>query len=248
MIYVLTYGDEKYKVTQKYNADSAYKYGADAVYMFGPDDIEEDFRNKNQNILTVLRGNGYWLWKPYFINKILEECKEGDWIIYTDSSLYFNRNIREYIERYIEKNESFIVRETKFLEKQFTKADIFYALGCEDDRYRNTKQLAATVIVLKKCTESKELISEWLELSQKKMLISDDIIMQNCEEFIENRHDQSILSLLCKKRKVLVDNNLFCDIILPFHRRALLTYHHSVYGRKYQMFISSVIRAFKSVL
>lgn len=248
MIYVINFADEKYKVTQKYNVDSAYRHGADVVYAFGPDDIEEEFREKNREILAAPKGRGYWAWKPYFINKILEECKEDDWIIYSDSGLYFNRNIPRYIERYIEKNQYFVVRETKFLEKQFTKEDVFYALECEDDKYRNTRQLAATVIVLKNCAESRRLIAEYLTFSQNEMLISDDAVKQNCEEYVENRHDQSILSLLCKKRGgVSVDNNLFLDIVLPSHKRALLTYHHSVYGHKYQMFIASVHRVLKII-
>ena len=134
------------------------------------------------------------------------------------------------------------------MEKQFTKEDVFFALGCEDDKYRNTKQLAATVVVLKKCAVSRAIVTEWLALSQNRMLISDDMIKQNCEEYVENRHDQSILSLLCKKGVgVFIDKNLFLDIIFPFHRKALLTYHHSAYGYKYQMLIASVIRVLKIV-
>lgn len=247
MIYVITYADEKYRATQKYNANTAYKHGADKVYEYGPNDIECNFKKKNEEILTASKGNGYWLWKPYFINRVLDESKEGDWIVYTDSALYFNRNIRKYIDKLARENKNFVVRETKFLEKQFTKADVIHALDCEEDRYLNSKQFAAGVILLKNCAESKMLVAEWLKYAQDKTLISDDIILQNCDEFIANRHDQSILSLLCKKRNASVDNNLFRDIVLPFHRRALLTYHHSVYAHRYQMFFSGVIRLFKSI-
>ncbi len=247
MIYVITYADEKYRVTQKYNEKTAYKHGADIVYKFGPDDIEKDFKEKNLETISEPKGNGYWLWKPYFIHKILNESNEGDWIVYTDSGLYFNRNIQKYIDKLVRENKSFVVRETKFQEKQFTKADVIHALDCEQDSYLNSRQLAATVILLKNCKESKALVEEWLKYSQDKNLISDETVLPNCDAFIANRHDQSILSLLCKKRNVSIDNNLFRDIVLPFHRKALLTYHHSIYGHKYQMFCSGVIRWLKCI-
>ena len=248
MIYVITYADEKYKVPQNYCEYTAYKYGADAVYKFDKNDIDKKFLKNNQDILNAPRGGGYWLWKSYFINRVLDECKESDWVVYTDSTLYFNRNLQEYIDKYIEQDIKFAVQETKFLERQFTKVDILEALDCNDDRYASTKQLAATVIIIKNCKENREIVAEWLKYSQNKKLITDDIIKPNCDEFIENRHDQSILSLICKKHKVSIDNNLFCDIIFPFHQKALLTYHHSLYDKKYKMFMSSLIRVFKYVL
>ena len=248
MIHVITYADEKYKATQKYCVRSAYKHGADIIYEFGPNNIEQDFKEKNQEILRSPRGGGYWLWKPYFINRVLKECKEGDWLIYTDSALYFNRSVQKYIERLARQGKSFVVQETKFLEKQFTKADILWALECNEEKYLNSKQLAATVIILKNCVESRKIVEEWLDYSQEKGLISDDIVRPNCDEFIENRHDQSLLSLICKQRKASIDNNLFCDIVLPFHRKALLTYHHSLYDHKYKMFIAGVFRVFKYIL
>ena len=247
MIYVITYADKKFQAAQKYNEHSAYRHGADGVYKFGPSDIDCEFKEKNQEILISPRGNGYWLWKPYFIDKILKRIKEGDWIVYTDSALYFNRNIHKYIEKFEKQGMNFVVQETKFLEKQFTKADVLSALECDDEQYTNSKQLAATVILLKNCVENRRLILEWLNYSQNKELISDDITKQNCEDFIENRHDQSILSLLCKKRKVSIDNNLFRDIVLPFHRSALLTYHHSIYANKCMMFGASIIRVLKVI-
>lgn len=247
MIYVITYADEKYKATQRYNECTAYKYGADKVYAFGPNDIDKDFQEKNKDILAEPKGNGYWLWKPYFIDRVIQESKEGDWIVYTDSALYFNRNIKKYIGRLARENVKFAVRETKFLERQFTKTDVIHALKCEEDIYLNSGQFAATVIVLKNCEENKALVAKWLEYSQNKSLISDEVVLKNCDDFVANRHDQSILSLLCKKKNISIDNNLFRDIVLPFHRRALLTYHHSVYDHKYQMYLSGLIRLFKCI-
>jgi len=39
----------------------------DEYYNYGPNDIDNEFKKKNIEILSQKRGNGYWLWKPYFI-------------------------------------------------------------------------------------------------------------------------------------------------------------------------------------
>ena len=41
----------------------------DNHHIFGPSDISEDFYKKNQNILDLKKGAGYFLWKPYIIHE-----------------------------------------------------------------------------------------------------------------------------------------------------------------------------------
>ena len=54
-------------------------------YSYGPNDLDKVFREKNKDILSRERGNGYWLWKSYIINKtIIEKLNERDYLIYTD--------------------------------------------------------------------------------------------------------------------------------------------------------------------
>jgi hypothetical protein len=62
----------------------------------------------------------------------------------------------------------------------------------------------AGFIMLKKNMETIAFISEWLTYTQDSRICSDipNIFGANDPSFIENRHDQTILSLLCKKWKI----------------------------------------------
>jgi hypothetical protein len=53
------------------------------VLVFGPEDIDDDFRKANgmtsadnADTLSVERGVGLWLWKPYVIRKALMMLEE----------------------------------------------------------------------------------------------------------------------------------------------------------------------------
>lgn len=248
MIHILCYGDDKYKDAVGLNIRTALKYGADKTYAFSDKNIDQDFYNKNKRVLEMKRGGGYWLWKPYFINKVInDECNDGDWLIYSDSGLVYNTNIREYLDNISRaiKEECFVMRSLKFQERQYTKRDVFCELNCDNEKYTNSNMLAATVIVIKVCEKSRLLIAEWLKLSQNYHLITDEeSIRENYPEFIENRHDQSLLSLVVKKNNaVYIDNKLFIDIIhMKIGMNPLLIYHHSPHGSYWRIGIDVVLR------
>ena len=86
MIAAVTCADERYQKAMKYNARTARKKGGvDRVYMYSVSDIDPEFREKNRHILSQPRGNGYWLWKPYFIARTLRLLQEGDYLVYCDA-------------------------------------------------------------------------------------------------------------------------------------------------------------------
>jgi hypothetical protein len=88
------------------------------------------FWNKHKNfILKNNRGYGYWLWKSFIILKTLESIDEEDIIVYADSGCSLNINglnrLNEYFD--IVKNSKYgiLTFETPFIEKQYTKRDVF---------------------------------------------------------------------------------------------------------------------------
>lgn len=88
-IIAISYGDYKYIKQLKINKFTAINIGkVDKYYSYKPEDIDINFKNKNKDILSRKRGNGYWLWKPYFILKTLKEkLNKGDFLIYTDAGI-----------------------------------------------------------------------------------------------------------------------------------------------------------------
>ena len=72
---LINYADKQYEPARKWNTLTG-KYIAkfDKVYEFSPHDIDPSFAILYHDILSQKRGNGLWLWKPYFVNKVLENC------------------------------------------------------------------------------------------------------------------------------------------------------------------------------
>src|SRR5262245_10922235 len=83
---LLNYANERFAQVQRRNCETGLAVGGfDRVQAYGPADIDPEFAAKNRHILSQPRGNGYWLWKPYFIARTLESLEHGDWLFYCDA-------------------------------------------------------------------------------------------------------------------------------------------------------------------
>ena len=68
----MNYSDKKFNDAQKLNTYTAIHIGkVNQTIEYNERDIPKDFFNENKEILTMKRGGGYWLWKPFFILKTL---------------------------------------------------------------------------------------------------------------------------------------------------------------------------------
>jgi hypothetical protein len=155
------------------------------------------------DILIRKRGNGYWLWKSYIINKtIVEKLNDGDFLIYTDARMIFMNSSHLIIDFLKKNNVTMWMNRLKLKEKQWTKRDAFILIGVDMPFYYESNQYMAGIQIYKKSEYTVKFIQEWLYYCQDKRIITDDnntLGQPNYKEFRENRHDQSILSLLIKK-------------------------------------------------
>lgn len=247
MIFAINFATLEYEKARKFNTRTAYKYGADKVIEYSLKDIDDAFTEKNKEILQQKRGSGYWLWKPYFINRAMECCKEGDWVLYSDAGMIYRKSIRKYIHELQCLGIEMLSRTTKFQERQFTKRDVFIELECDVPEYTDTLQRAASVIIMKNTYKTRKIISEWLENAQNKHLITDEkcIYGKNYKEFIDHRHDQSLFSIICKKYQVYCNKDVFLDIVIPIHGHALLLDHHSKKDKYITAYLYSIGRVIK---
>ena len=87
-------------------------------------------------------------------------------------------------------------------ERIWTKRDAFILLGVDMPFYRETNQYMATIQIYKKSKYTEKFLEELLYYSQDKRIITDQPNTQglpNYQGFKDNRHDQTVLSLLIKK-------------------------------------------------
>lgn len=206
MILAINYADEKWKPAQKYNSKCALKYGADEVTEYGPELLDKDFKEANKELLSFKRGGGYWVWKPYIILDALNRLEDGDYLFYSDSGLALIKPLSNFLEPLKKSGQNVMCFSTIYPEKYWSKRDAFTLMGCDAAEYYNTLQIMSGISLFKKSIETIALVKEWLYYAQDIRIVTDNpnvMGKENYEGFIENRHDQTVWSLLCKRHHIL---------------------------------------------
>lgn len=152
------------------------------------------------------RGYGYWIWKSYLVKSFLEKLEFGDFLIYLDSGCEINKNAGkryfDYLKLAAESSLGLVCFSTMSTERKFDKGDVLDALDMRDDaKALNSAQIMGGMMVICKKESSVALVKKWFDLVHNHLSLVDDSpsVSPNLEGFIENRHDQSVFSLLIKK-------------------------------------------------
>lgn len=190
----------------------------DDIHTVCEKDLDKDFYKRwGRYLIPYSRGFGYWCWKPYFILKILKGMQDGDVLLYSDIGCYFNPKGRERLLEYydmVEKTPTGILGvksqevsyngmpETLYYEYEWTKGDVFAYYNVYDDKaYTLTSQFESTIIFFKKSPLVMEFVKDWYQayLDDYSLATDSPSRVPNLPGFKENRHDQSIYSILGKK-------------------------------------------------
>ena len=203
---LINYATPEFARPRRINTATGYALGGfDKVIEYSPQDLDEDFRRKNERILKQEKGGGYWLWKPYIIRRTLQGMEEGDFLFYADAGSFFTGPVEPLIELMEKKNQDVLPFLARGLERHWTKRDVFTLMGCDTAEYADTRQFKATFSLWRKTAFSLKLADEWLSHSQDERMITDTPNQSgkdNYPGFRGNRHDQSVWSLLCKKHRL----------------------------------------------
>ena len=206
--FFITYGTNDFRIAKSHLVNLAKESGFfDEVISCNQSDLSNNFKKKYHNILKQSRGAGYWIWKHEIIGNILKEIGENDIVVYCDAGSSFNYFAKNRFLQYIDiLNESEygnfrIECETIHKEYKWTTKQLFdyFNINTSSSHYHTT-QLEATQLIFQKSQHTSFLFDEYkkvLNFDQK--LITDNYNLDSQHEgFVENRHDQSIFSLLTK--------------------------------------------------
>lgn len=233
-IWAFTYSTDNYVGARKLNIRTAKKQGADNVLEFTPRDIDADFYHRNQNILGSAKGAGFWLWKPYFVNRVMDMAADGDWIVYFDAGIFYINNIARFIDEMENEGNTLIVSaDGGYIEYEYTKRDTFVFMDMDTPEYTHSSQFIANAMLIKKTDDNVRMVRDWLKYAQDRRCISDDKNvsgLDNYPGFIDHRYDQSIFSLCCKKHCKVVRKLIFEPIHMRKYSRAIGSYHHTRFG------------------
>ncbi len=203
MLVLVNYSNKAFRKSQILNSETGIKIGRfDRVLSYTPDVIDQEFYEKHRHILSLKRGNGYWLWKPYILKKALDELKDGDYLFYCDSGALFVSSVIPIVELSLTTGCDIITFELTLKEKAWTKRDAFILMDCDSPEYTDSNQRFSGYMLFKKSAFTVEVLNEFLFYAQDARIITDldnKTGLRNFPEFIEHRHDQSIFSLLTKK-------------------------------------------------
>ncbi|MDO5332189.1 MAG: hypothetical protein Q4E99_05860 [Bacillota bacterium] len=186
MNYFITYGDAAYVQSREYAIKKAKKYGFDCAIGYSEKDIDSKFAEEHSDILSQKFGGGLWLWKPYFILKTLQEVNEGDVVFYSDAGACFVKPI----DKLINQTDDIVLFSGEYLEKWYTKPELFQMMDCISPRFVGTLQVNAAFSVYRKKDKSIVFVKEWLDwCCHDGALILDTIYNENPStefEYIEH--------------------------------------------------------------
>ena len=191
------------------NLKSAVEVGRfDTAKIYTMNDVDDYYKAKNAHLLQYKRLAGYAVWKPYIIFKRLLEIEDGDILCYNDSKYIWLTNVRNMETQLLNgKNIGVYLNKPNsgtHIEKQWTKGDAFVLMNIPFNEFgndvKNTSQVWSGYILLRKGFNPIRFIGEWLTYNQDHRIATDSqsILVKNDRLFVENRHDQTILSLLFK--------------------------------------------------
>lgn len=227
---LINYANGIFQESQRRNSATGCSIaGFDRAISYGPGDIDAAFRQKNKQILSAPQGNGYWLWKPYFIEKSLRQLADGELLFYCDSGSHFIDSLAPLFAIPERDDQDVICFELGLVEKDWTKRDAFLLLNCDSREFTHTPQRLGGFSLWRKSSRSLEVARQWLEYAQDPRLITDlknQLGKYNYQGFRAHRHDQSLFSLVTKKRGIVPHRDPS-----QWGNGGMDSYPHSTYGQ-----------------
>jgi hypothetical protein len=182
-----------------------------AYYEF-PDFIMEDPRWKlhleflDDSVIPPVRpkGGGYYFWKAPLMLHHLEQSKDGDFIVYADidrrDHIKWLKNLLQFMHQ---SNTSLALYETDLLERQYNKRDAYqyYCSEANQDQVKDsTRQYGSSLVVIRKTPTILSFLKDWQDGMTHYTMLNDrpSSEVEDVEDFVHHKHDQSLLSVLLK--------------------------------------------------
>lgn len=203
-IILISFADSKYASALDRLHKETESFSFDERHFFTEKDLPKDFF-KGFSPKLYRRGYGYWIWKPYLVNEVMKQLDEGDILVYSDCG---NRWIDESKARFqdycsmLEVDKPIVAFQQQHLEKDWTKGDVFQFICPKSwKKYAVTLQLWSGCFLIMKSKVTMNLLEQWndITVNHRDLVTDKKSETPNMGTFQENRHDQSVFSLLVKQ-------------------------------------------------
>ncbi len=186
----------------------------DRIRVWTENDLDEDFRMKMKDrLIPGSRGYGYWCWKPQIVLQLLREMKDGDVLLYADAGCHLNPKglprLMDYFN--LAREHGIVAFQARTLDDpprhflvdgDWSKGDLLDFWGARGDlAITDTGQLGGGIFLVCKTSIAQEFFQAFKSAVVDHFELCDDSPSKspNLPGFVENRHDQSVLSILGKK-------------------------------------------------
>jgi len=171
------------------------------------------FQARCPSIKLNERGCGFYSWKPFIIQKKLEETLEGEIVFYCDVGRTFpykllSSSLNVFLN-WMQDNQQSIMPGVQIPwngpMSMWTKRDAFELMSMDSPQVHSSAPIQASFSIWISNPNSKDIVNEWMNFSADRKMISDDpskLGLTELPDFHEHRWDQSLLSLLCFKKKL----------------------------------------------
>lgn len=204
--------------TQRRLSSEALSYGnIDRTILYREDDIPYFISRVDEMLKDVnhkykrFQHSRYFAWKPQVIIKTLSQLSYGDYVIYHDAgrkcyNYKINRELRNFCNYVSKYHSGLFVNFSGWKNIQHTKKECFEVMGCDSDYYLNHNQCNASWGYFQKNNFVIKFLNEWKSYClHDSLIITDNDHPRGISEypdFLEHRHDQSILTNLLLKYSV----------------------------------------------
>jgi hypothetical protein len=213
---LLNYADDRfghkgaiYKRSQQAMSESALAHGIDSVISWDWEMLASTrfYRDHREYLERPYHLNGF-VFKPYLVLRTLDELNEGDILIYYDSGdggHRFDTSVKPLVDMCVT-NGGTLIHQWGESNQKWTKRDCFYFMGLDDPEYHRATAMQATWFLLEKKAFTIEFAREYLRCTLDERIASyqNDRVcgLPDLPGFVENRGDQSVLSLLVHKYRL----------------------------------------------
>ncbi len=222
-VHLITFGSKEFTIPARVlETNAALVSSFASVKAYGISDIDQEFILRNASIMARPRGHGYWIWKPYVILKRLLELPHDAILCYLDARYTMTGDLASRIRGKFADGKKWIhvlkdhhfVPGNRFRESEWSKCDasVLMDVPIKDADL----QAWAGFIAIRKCPEAIMFVSEWLAYCQDPRIVSDDpdkTLECKDRKVVENRHDQTVLSLLLRKWGIPLEESDLSTIV-----------------------------------
>lgn len=209
-------GDPIFLSNQVTLTESAINKGIQNIYSYGRQNIDPEFYKKNRHILEQPRGAGYWLWKPYFILKTMQQLPENSIILYADSGVVFSAPPAERLLDLLKENDMVFAGHGKPAKlRTLLKKEAQILMGIDsNEEILNSQEIWAYFMAIRNNSETRKFVAKWLRFCENSDILTDAPFDPKIQEkdFYAHLHDQSILSVLVAQepeKKIIIKRYKF---------------------------------------